>query len=484
MLVFPSHTHFHLTNYVASGELKDKAYHKIYEVLFKITLSEKQNFLSAKKSTKTASAAHTRLTACADIVRVVVKAGAPKLKWKTVDAVVDHITQTLPKAEGGYHEPLVHHYLKALSAVFEHPANVEQLKAERWIEIVDFCIQGINEYLDENDGEPSGLSRSFSGLGSSSMAKSASGNGATQRHSGSITRQNAEDLLQTLLSLVSAPNAPLSERYQVLAGSILRFLQLQGSSVGQVHQLAFSILNAVMCFTRTDHLSFTQSIAHDSIPVICRFWQGKTLAKDKMLNSLRDEMLIFLFTVHPHIERGVKHDDSAELLSKLNDLADIMRADYGRRSDRDQLQLDDLEMADFGSGASNTHPFRLYAFRLRPHNVRAERNWAHLQVIGILERAIAIGSQGRNSGTDVDELDFDQHPRKRQRISRSPDRLLDPLNSEDENLRLAGLQILPFILQDSQLSASELQALLALLRSCASDKRGNIASWALLGISR
>ena len=188
-----------------SGVLTDEAYHKIYEVVFKVALSEKHSFLASKKNTR--SAALNRLVVCADVIRVVVKAGAPKLKSKTVTAVVDHVIQTIPKPEGGYCEPIATHYLRALSALFEHPPNAEHLKLTRWTEVIDFCLEGINQYLEENDGEPSGLSTSFSGLASGTLARSTSGNGFQPSQSGSLTRQNVEDLLQTMLSVVSISNA-------------------------------------------------------------------------------------------------------------------------------------------------------------------------------------------------------------------------------------------------------------------------------------
>jgi serine-protein kinase ATM len=469
-----------------SSVLQDKAYHKIYEVLFQIALSEKSNLLSAKKNTK--STVITRLTACADAVRVVVKAGASKIKLKTIEAIVDHITQTLPTADDEYCQPLAQHYLRALSIVFEHPPNAERLKNSTWYEVVNFCVQGINQYLDDHDGGPSSSSRSFSGLGanhlSGSITKSGTSNGHSQIRSHSMSRQNVEDLLQTIYLLVSTSSAPIAEKFHEVMDTAVRFLQTPTNSVSQVHQLAFSIVNAVLSYTCTDQISFSQSVAQNILPVILRFWQGKTIAKDEMLNSVRDEMLMFIFAIHPHLERSVMDEESHELLTILEDLSDVLKADYTRRSDRDQLQLDDLEMVDLGAETNNASPFSLDTFRLRPHNVRAERNWGNLQVIGVFERLVGLGHQKSKSGDQIEDLNNDQHPRKRQRVAQSSDRLFTSLKFEDEKSRIAGLQALPFILQDCQLSAAVLERFLDELRSCASDKRGNVASWALLAIAR
>jgi ataxia telangiectasia mutated family protein len=420
---------------------------------------------------------------------VVVEAGATTLKIKTVEAIAEHITQTLPNADSGYCKPLVQHYLEALGTLFKHQANVERLKSSTWFDIVDFFLEGINQYLADNDVSSSGLSRSFSGLGanhlSGSAAKSVTSSGQTQNRLRSLTRHNVEDLFQILLLFVSASNAPLPERYQMVADATMRFLQSQGSNASQAHQRAFSTLNAILSFTRTDRILHAQSVAQDAIPVISRLWQGKAVAKDEMLNSVRDEMLIMLFNVHLHLERSIMKDDTSELLPKVEDLLEILRADYSRRSDRDQLQLDDLEMSDFGGEPRNETPFCLRIFKLRPHNHRAERNWAHLQVIGMLERLVDLGHQWRGLVAVGDQdRETDKHPRKRLRTVQRSDHLLDPLRSDDERMKTAALQALPFVLQNCQLPGSSLMELLAALQTCAGDKRGDIGSWALLAIAR
>ncbi|KAN0098490.1 serine/threonine-protein kinase-like protein tel1 [Hyaloscypha variabilis] len=463
-------------------KLSDKAYHKIFETLFKTVLTEKSSFHTATKTTL--SAATTRLTACADAVRVVVEAGVTKFKIKTVEAIAEHIIQTLPNPGSGYYKPLAQHYLQALHILFKHQANVERLKSSIWFDVVHFFIQGINQYVPDDDGGASGLSRSFQGLGrsllSGSMPRSTTSSGHTQRQH-SLTRSNVEDLFQILLLFVSASNAPLPEVYPMVVDSTVRFLRSQGSHASQVDQRAFSTLNAVLQYTRIDHVSQTQMIARDVIPVISRFWQGKAVAKDEMLNSVRDEMLILLFNVYLHLERGIINDD-AELLSKVEDLLDILRVDYARRSDRDQLQLEDLEMIDFGAKPCKDTPFRLRAFKLRPHNQKDERNWAHLQVIGMLERLVAFGHRQKTIAVDREEEE-EKHPRKRRRVSRPLDHLLDPLRSDDARVRLAALQALPFVLETCHLQCSLLTELLALLHTCAGDKRDHIASWALLAIA-
>jgi serine-protein kinase ATM len=419
---------------------------------------------------------------------MVVKAGASKLKPKTVEAVVDHITQTLPKAGGDYCEPLTQDYLKALSAVLEPKANVERLKAATWSEVVDFCLRGISRFSDEGNGETFGLPLRSPGVESShatrSLTQSANVNGRNHSKAGIVSRQSVEELLSTLLSLVSAPNVPVLHTSEEIITGIIQFLHSQGSAVSMLHQLAFSILNAVLSFIREDRSNIMISAAEDIIPLISRFWQGKNLAKDEMLNSVRDEMLILLFTINLHLERSILNAESLHLAANIEDLLDVMTAEYARRLDRDPLQLEDLDMVNFGTTVVDVAPFRLHVFQLRPHNSRAERNWANLQIIGLFHRLVNIADIQRRLTTNFLENDDDKHPRKRQRTSHDAHRILRPMKAKDEHARLGALQALPFILQNYELSNSDLAELLDHLIVCASEKGGRFASWALLAMAR
>ena len=372
--------------------------------------------------------------------------------------------------------------------MFEPKANVERLKPDTWSEVVDFCLRGISRFSDDGNGETLALSLRSPGVESSHVSGllSKSVNAGSRGHSKSdgISRQSVEDLLDTLLSLVSAPNAPLLQSSEEITSGVIQFLHSQGSAVSILHQQAFSILNAVLSFIREDRSSVVHSAAKEIIPLISRFWQGKNLAKDEMLNSVRDEMLILLFTVNLHLEWRIINAESVDLASNVEDLLDVMRAEYAKRLDRDPLHIEDLDMIDFGATAVEPTPFRLHVFRLRQHNSRAERNWANLHIIGILERLVSLAERQRRLTANVVDNDDDNHPRKRQRTNRDSDRLLRPIKARDSQIRLGALQTLPFVLQNCELNAADLAELLGQLATCAAEKEGRIASWALLSIAR
>jgi len=468
------------------SKLTDKSYHRVYEAAFKIALEEKATVITGRKTTL--SRAQTRLEICADAIRLAIKAGAPKLKHKTIEAIVDHITQTLPEASGEYFPELSRPYLKALSLVFEHKPNAERLHNSLWTDVVEFCLDGIDHYTENNADQSNGLVRSFSGLGtghmSGSVPKSSVDNSISQARAGSISRQNVEDLLSVLLPLISTTNAPIGENAERITNTVLRLLKSQISAVNAVHQLAFSVLNTVLLFCRQDQCSLLQNVAQQSIDLISRFWQGKFNTHDQMLNSVRDETIILFFTVHLHLERSLMDEPTSSLISKVEDLLNVLRAEYSRRSERDQLSLQDLDMNNPGESGDISTPFSLHVFRLRPHNARAERNWASLQVIGLLDRLLGLDNERKRKEAQKTNNSLNDHPRKRQRTAEHSDRLLDLIKSDDPRLRLAGLQVIPFALQVCQFPAAVLEQLLVQLSVCTSDKRGHIASWAFLAIAR
>jgi len=55
------------------------------------------------------------------------------------------------------------------------------------------------------------------------------------------------------------------------------------------------------------------------------------------------EISILLFTIHLHLESSCRDEDAPELLPMLEDLSDVLRTEYSRRSERDQIQLHDLK---------------------------------------------------------------------------------------------------------------------------------------------
>lgn len=457
--------------------LDDKAYHKILDAVFKVTLSEKHSYLNARTSTLRTT--HSgRLVACAEAARAVVRFGAPTFKAKTIKAITEHVIQTLTTADGSLFEPISQHYIRVLQPILEHKFLVEHLKADTWFTLLDFCVVHISQYVADNESELPGLSRSFSGFGSGSLLSS----GRLSNAKGTISKQILEELMAMLEHLVTATNAPVLERYRELADCTLRFVQLPHLTPSQVFQHALRILNATVALTRTEHTDYTLELVKQAIPTLSGFLRNRLMTrKDESLTTIQDEILIFLIQCRLHLEKGVTQDGAASLLSELETLSDVLHADYAKLPHREQLQLNDLELSDVHSHMH--HPFWLPLLRPRPFVDRGESIWAQLQIIGCIESMLHNKEKDRQEDADMRGIEDEAQPRKRRKTSHTLKRYLRPLLQSDEGSRGAHLHTLLFILHEIEFNADDLLEILQQLHACVHDKRGNIACWAFIAIA-
>ncbi|KAG7116855.1 Serine/threonine-protein kinase TEL1 like [Verticillium longisporum] len=325
--------------------LADKHYHRIFEALFRCAITEKQSYYSGKKTT--AASAATRLSKCAEALRLALNHGASKLKRKTVLAVIDHITQTLPGPDNNSHEmvePLLQNYIKAIVALLSHQANVEHLATFE-------------------------------------------GNVLSLRHLG----------------------------------------------LSRITHLAFSSLNVILTSTQSNDLVRTKALAADVAPLISHWWQGRTVSKDEMLNSVRDEMLKTIFAIHLHLERLLQDGEDLSIQGDVEDLFDTLWLEYTRRNEQSQLHIDDISFTittpdDF---------FRLRSFGLRPHNQDGERKWAMLQVLAFLEKALWKAQAPRQSQHEIGTEELEQPRKKKRRVDAANDRLQGRLKSPSTGVRRA-----------------------------------------------
>ncbi|KAI8155653.1 Serine/threonine-protein kinase TEL1 [Colletotrichum sp. SAR 10_71] len=397
----------------ALTDLGDKHYHRIFEGLFRCAIAEKQNFYGGKRTT--AAAAGSRLSKCAEALRLAVAHGASKLKRKTLIAVIDHITQTLPGPgeDADFVEPLLKDYVRSLAALLGHQPNSEHLAildADGWLACVDFCIDTVSRYLENADRDS--ISRASPAPGTASMGFSTGrSTNPSQRVTGQIHRGTVQDLLHCIYLLVIPPNAPLWRRTKDLSKTLIQILHVRHVGLGQITQLAFASINVLLAATQTDDLSRASSLARDLVPLVSHWWQGRTVSQDEMLNSVRDEMLKTIFLTHLHLECLVFQEDD-HVLKDIEDLIDALWQEYSRRDLRSQLQLEDLT---FVTHRLPQDYFTIELFGLRPHNRDGERRWACTQtdcvdstvwkhIWQIAARAISLPGQSRDIESTIAKL--------------------------------------------------------------------------------
>ncbi|KAM3511034.1 hypothetical protein MY11210_005311 [Beauveria gryllotalpidicola] len=293
------------------SELGDKAYHDIFEALFKMVLEQKPKYFD----NKTSKPAELRLNKCARAVRAAASRGAPKLKQKTLSAIIDHITQVLPGPGDGFVRPLLGDYLKALTALLSRAANVEYFSrkdGQLWQICVEFYLDIISNRISQNTSKDQGPNGRNSPAPSTprSTLRSSSGSLLSQKLPEMTDGELARDALEGLLCLVAAPNAHILSRYQDIANAALRELRLHNLSLGSLQTMSFAIINVIISATQLDNPAYTSGLVHDLLPLMTHWWRADRVSQDDTIKSLRNEILRTILLSQPQIEHLIVNKEN------------------------------------------------------------------------------------------------------------------------------------------------------------------------------
>ncbi|KAI1335716.1 phosphatidylinositol 3 [Xylariaceae sp. FL0016] len=459
------------------SRLDDKSYHRLFEGIFRYAITEKENYYTGKGSKAVATG---RLQKCGEALRLSVEHAASRVRRKTMLALVDHITETLPHSDDDMVPPLTQDYIKALVALLGYAPNVELLAGydgSGWFGCVDFFLQIIAQCCDGVDND-SGFSRaspapSIGMTMSLAMSTPRSTAGSRRSNNARSPRSYLSDLMQGLHSLVSVPNAPLLKRSHEIATAVTRVLQIHYLGLSGVQQHAFGVLNALLVVTQTDAFSQANSLAMESLPLILFWWQTRSTSRDDaLLNGVRTEILKVLYIIHPQLEFLAKQNSEPTLSDDIESLSELLWTEYARRDERAQLQQDDLT---YSPGNNSVETLRVDAFALRPFNVEGERQWAVVQNLALLEDLVCR----RNQSSQVRSDDDDQ-PRKKQRTNTGISRLRQRLRSSDRAMQHVALQLIPFLVRNSFVSVYTISELLSFLVVLITSKDNKLSTWAMI----
>ncbi|KAI1822341.1 phosphatidylinositol 3 [Xylaria intraflava] len=461
-------------------KLDDKSYHRLFEAIFRYTLTEKEAYYHGKGAK---SVAFGRLSKCAEALRLSVEHGASKVKRKTFLAVIDHIADILPHSDDGLVPPLVSDYIKALATLLGHGPNVEILathNGDGWFTCVDFIVETISQYAGNDDRDidaPRASPAPSSGLSSALPLSTTRALSSNKRNNSNerLPRGHLSDLMECLSSLVSAPNAPLLQRSKEVASVAFHVLQLRYLGLSQLHQLAFAVINALLVTTQTDDITQANLVTIECLPLIIYWWQARAASKyDALLNAVRVEMLKVLYNIRLQLEFLARQNDEAPLFEYIENLLEVLWSEYSKRDDRAQLQQDDLA---YVVGYATTNYFRTQSFVLRPFNIEGEKKWAVVQTIAMLEGI--MWRRSRSFHTDVNN-DNSEQPRKKQRKDVGFGRLRHKLRSIDHLTQFTTLQMIPFFASDVDITVEETYELLSILLSLTTNKDSRLSTWAMV----
>ncbi|KAI1154204.1 phosphatidylinositol 3 [Nemania diffusa] len=462
-------------------KLDDKSYHRLFEAIFRYTLTEKEAYYHGKGSKSTPAA---RLTKCAEVLRLSVEHGASKIKRKTFQAVIDHITDILPHSDDRLVPPLVSDYIKALATLLGHGANVEILAANNsdgWFTCVDFLVEVTSQYAENADRDVVASHASPAPLTGPSMTLPIS----TPRSLSAPRRSNnndrslrgyLSDLMECLFSLVSAPNAPFLQRTKEIAAVALQVLQLRSIGLSQLHQLAFAVINILLVATQTDDTNQASFLAIECLPLIIYWWQARTASKyDALLNAVRVEMLKILYNISLQLEFLARQNSEPTFFEDIENLSEVLWNEYSKRDDRAQLQQDDL---NYVIDHHSVNHFYIQSFALRPFNIEGEKQWAVVQILAMLEGI--MWKRSRSLHTNPTNNDNSEQPRKKQRKDADFNRLRYKLLSIDRSTQFTALQIIPFFVSEIDITVEEIRDLLSTLINLVTNKNSKLSTWAMI----
>jgi ataxia telangiectasia mutated family protein len=260
--------------------LADASFHRIYEVLFRIIVSEQSAYAKAKTAALKTGAAN-RLSACAGVLRLAVDVGVGSVKLKTVKALLDHFIETIPLAGGDVCEPLAHDYPKAMRAILAYPPHVAHLPKTEWERAAKFCLSHTQPAQSESYGGAASLGAEVTFM-SSRSSRSRLNNSAGSQAARGPARQVAEEMVACLRLLTSAPNAPVTSTASDTLWSMVGFLQATTPS-NPAHQDAFGTIANVLAWTKTENIQITRGVTPQLIRLIRTYWGAKTSGMKEIL---------------------------------------------------------------------------------------------------------------------------------------------------------------------------------------------------------
>lgn len=451
--------------------LNDKACHKIFESLFRFVAVDKSYYNRA--SSKGASSA--RLSTCASVLRIAVDVFLRNLRTKSIRAIVDHITETLPVPGEGLWEPLSVDYTKCLVALLHYAPHTEHLSITEWEKLMKFCLRslGIPEEEDSQLSSRNGGRSTLDGYLGSASRPTASRASRESRPTSSLAireRNNggksvAGEVIMCIKQLVASPNAPIQANAEKILDGLTVFVA-SSPGTGNGHQEAFNSINIVATKVIFDQSDLVREFLLDLVPVIRRLWNTK-------LMGLRDELLgtTMLCTV---ILADAAQRNPSELLSQLIEgIADTLCLEYTKRPEKELLQIEELV---FYSKTLSSQTDRMI-IGPKLGNTKSEHNWTLIWAISCLLQLQEHITTRLSTSQALHEMSI-----KKQRLNSATGDIIRDSFSNYGTRKVCALQITTFL--NNKMDIDTKSMLLERLISDILDDNSAVASWTMILISR
>jgi ataxia telangiectasia mutated family protein len=445
--------------------LNDKACHKIFESLFRFISAERATYNKTQPSSRSPSA--LRLSTCASVIRIAVDLFLRNLRIRTVRAIIDHITETIPVPGEGLWEPLNLDYTKCLASLLRYRPHTEHLDQDDWDNLIGFCLASVGL----RDNEESQLSiRSGRCVtddidasdSRSTPSRMTPGPVNRERHRGN--RNSVEEVMVCIQLLTASPNAPQTAAQNIF-DRLVEFVESPSISVaGNSHQLAFSSINAVVTKVLFDQSKLVCSSILGLVPVIRRLWATTKLQtlKDELLVTLMLSMIVLVDAAHKDPSESLAHD--------IEELANMLHSEYVKRSAKEVLQIDETILFQKNDAACQRP---VYGPRLG--TPRSEYNWT---VIWMIAELLKLSEYINNR---IKAAESREGSNKRQRFNSEIQDIFRDSISATGTRRICALQLVPFL--EPEIDIENKEAYLKRLILSISDDNSTVSSWTMVALT-
>ena len=392
------------------------------------------------------------------------------IRSKTLHALLDHIIQTLPLTGGRYCEPLALHYLNSLGEILEYQPHVEHLQQERWCQIVDFCLNGLEMLINDGETQDSNglhLSRGQS-LGASHRSSRSGSRVARERTPNKDdTNKESTKLFFCLRHITKAPNAPVLSRADRIVSSLIVLMRSTKATID-----ALAAINNVLSCTAFESVTSTREHVQGLLPLLKDAWATTREP------ALRNEVLATLIFCIDHIEHIMQH--YPDQLDDISALVEVMFGEYCKRQEKDQLRLDDISYRSSLNTPIKQMPLRVRGFALKAGSNHSEQHWLFIYLVARISSAIDSVKMSKvpNDGYIYEDVARPKRPRAYNHLMEYARQIAYP----DLQTRISSLQIVAFFAEFSSLPLESLRELLEKLTTAISDDNHSVASWAMLAL--
>jgi ataxia telangiectasia mutated family protein len=403
------------------------------------------------------------------VIRIAVDTFLRNIRTKTVRAIIDHITETIPIPGEGLWELLSVDYTKCLTSLLRYPPHTEHLGDEEWEKLIEFCLTALN--VQESDESQlsirSGYRSTAEDLPDASDSRSTPSRmtpAPASREKYAADRNAIGEVVVCTQLLTASPCAPVQVAAENILRGLVEFVKSSSTVAGNAHQLAFNSINTVISKVLFDQSELVRSTLLRLIPVIRRLWATK-------LQSLKDELLVTLMHCTVVLADAARKDLSESLERSIEGLTHSLHAEYVRRPEKELLQVDDVVFHEVTEMKNRP----LYGPRLG--SSRSEQNWSLIWVIANLLKLsedVSARTADRNSLREASG--------KRQRLNSGIEDVFRDAASATGARRICALQLLPFL--ERTIDVDRKESFLRRLTPNIIDDNGAISSWTMIALAR